>query len=465
MLEVKVAVIMGGENMQHKLLLDENSTDKIWVSKKLEIPSFNYQNGILKIKAGKKQHEAEIATSSEIDTDTIILSKNVVEKLSLPTDLPYQLRFDEEGVHIGPIIGLLLTSKVKKLCRESLHSFSRYAQNYHEHFGLLYVFSLDSIDFENDVVEGYYYNPNTIKGESKWTKFILPFPDSIFRRIPLTKLMQKKLINLTDNRMFNSHYTDKWEFYKSALEYNSIKRFLPYTKQLTSISDVDDLLEKYDSVYIKPIDGSLGHGLKTVSKDNQEYFFKARYDEEDIRFSSRSEASGYIKGLISKRDYIVQQAIHSLKFQNRNTHLRVIMQKDDTTKWNCTGIIAYMGKAGGICTIYPSGWYGLSFSKFIKKFIPNNIQISTEIEKGVIDACYMTCEMLDTTGGNYGDVGIDVIIDENFKIWILEVNKRHNQRTPLAINNIQMFNNVKLNPIKYAVRLSGFKIIKHNDNS
>lgn len=451
--------------MQHKLLLDENSTDKIWVSKKLEIPTLNYQNGILKIKAGKKQIEAEITTSSKIDVDTIILSKNVIEKLSLPTDLPYQLNFDDEGVHIGPIIGLLLTSKVKKLCKESLQSFLRYALNYNEHFGLLYVFSLDGIDFANDVVEGYYYNPNAVKRELKWTKSILPFPDSIFRRIPLTKLMQKKLINLTDNKMFNSHYTDKWEFYQSALQYNSIKSYLPYTKQLTSISDIDELLGKYDSVYIKPIDGSLGHGLKTVSKDNNGYFFKARYDDEDIRFSSSSKASGYIKGLISRRDYIVQQAIHSLKFQNRNTHLRVIMQKDDTMEWNCTGIIAYIGKAGGICTIYPSGWYGLSFSKFIKKFIPDNVQFTAEIEKDVIEACYMTCKMMDTSGGNYGDVGIDVIIDENFKIWILEVNKRHNQRTPLAINNAQMFNNVKLNPIKYAVRLSGFKIIKRSDNT
>jgi hypothetical protein len=161
---------------------------------------------------------------------------------------------------------------------------------------------------------------------------------------------------------------------------------------------------------------------------------------------------------------LVQQAIHSLKFQSRNTHLRVIMQKNETMRWNCIGIISYMGKVGGICTIYPDGWYGLSFGKFIKKFIPKDDQSISKIEQKVIDVCYKTCKMLDSTGGNYGDVGIDVIVDEDFRIWILEVNKRHNQRTPLAINNVQMFNNVKINPIKYAVALSGFKIINSKDS-
>jgi hypothetical protein len=451
--------------MQYKILSENYSVNKICVCKKFEIPASALQNKIVKIQAGKNQLEVEITASSHINDDTVMLSQNVIDKLALPLDLTYQLNLDSDTIYIGPIIGLLLKNKINKLDKVSLQAFSRYAYDYHEHYGLLYIFSLDSIDFDNNLIEGFYYNPNIMKGELQWTKRTLPFPDTIFRRIPLTKVMQKKLINLTNNKMFNSHYSDKWEFYCTASKYEPVIKYLPFTKLLTSIDDIENLLEIYDKVYIKPTDGSLGHGLKIISKENGEYFFKDRYDEKSIRFSSKSEASGFIKGLISKRDYVAQQAINSLKFQNRNTHLRVIMQKNETMKWNCTGIVAYMGKAGGICTIYPEGWYGLSFGKFIRKFMPKNSDNITEIEKEIINACYKTCEMLDTIGGNYGDVGIDVIVDENFKIWILEVNKRHNQRTPLAINNIQMFNDVKINPIKYAVALSGFKVTKSKGNN
>ena len=68
--------------------------------------------------------------------------------------------------------------------------------------------------------------------------------------------------------------------------------------------------------------------------------------------------------------------------------------------------------------------------------------------------------MLDLRKGNYGDLGFDVMIDEQLKIWILEVNKRHYHSVPLWINDVQTYYEVKAKPIKYATALAGFEVYK-----
>ncbi|UTW69328.1 hypothetical protein KHA80_21040 [Anaerobacillus sp. HL2] len=45
-----------------------------------------------------------------------------------------------------------------------------------------------------------------------------------------------------------------------------------------------------------------------------------------------------------------------------------------------------------------------------------------------------------TVAGNYGDLGVDVIVDINQKVWILEVNKLHDHKYPLyALEDEQMY--------------------------
>jgi hypothetical protein len=439
---------------------DTNSWGKIFLSRNFQLDSSIYKMKSINIKAGNSQSTAHIETSLETKENVLIISQDIIENLSIPTDIPYQLYFKEGTIYIGPIIGLLLAKKNKLLTKKLFNKFNKYALKYSDHKGLLYIFSADSIDFNKNTIQGFYFDPSIPKGNIPWKKGNFPFPSAIYRRVPLSKSIQNALINITDGKMFNSHYFDKWDFNCIASSHKDIGKYIPFTKNLSSIDDIEDALSQFDSVYIKPISGSMGHGIKIVSKDEDGYFFQARYDEKSIKFSSKQEASGYVKGLISKRKYIVQQSINSLKFQDRHTHIRVIMQKDESLEWKCTGIIAYMGKAGGICTIYPSGWYGLTFEKYLKKFIQNDPEKIVKKKQEVIDACIKTCNMLDSNEGNFGDLGIDVIIDENLRIWILEVNKTQNQRTPLSINNIKMFNDLKTNPIRYAIGLSGFKVNK-----
>lgn len=92
------------------------------------------------------------------------------------------------------------------------------------------------------------------------------------------------------------------------------------------------------------------------------------------------------------------------------------------------------------------------------KEIFNLTEDATNImEKEIIDVCIKACETLNNTIGHYGDLGIDIIIDENQKVWILEINKLHYHPYPVyALNDRQLYFDIASKPLRYANALSGF---------
>ena len=116
----------------------------------------------------------------------------------------------------------------------------------------MYVFSLEGINYDDQMIEGFFYSTST----SQWEKANLPFPQSIFRRINLSRDTIKKLQTATCGRMFNNNFFDKWKFWNIACKYPQLVEHLPYTQLLKSISDIDDMFESFDTLFLKPADGT-----------------------------------------------------------------------------------------------------------------------------------------------------------------------------------------------------------------
>jgi hypothetical protein len=134
---------------------------------------------------------------------------------------------------------------------------------------------------------------------------------------------------------------------------------------------------------------------------------------------------------------------------------RVIMQKDYTKEWMCTGIISFTGIEGDICS---NSGGELLFEYALEGRLKLSRESTFIIKQNMIDICKKICKILDSSGENYGDLGFDVVLDKNLRVWVLEVNKRQYHSTPLWVGDIQTFYAVKTNPIKYAAALGGFTI-------
>lgn len=89
--------------------------------------------------------------------------------------------------------------------------------------------------------------------------------------------------------------------------------------------------------------------------------------------------------------------------------------------------------------------YGLSSSEVSEK------------EKEIIKICKEACLLIEQAYGNYGDLGIDVVIDQKLKVWVLEINKLHQHTlAEYLAKDLDMYNRVVTKPLEYAKALAGF---------
>lgn len=407
------------------------------------------------VSAGSLKTFVDVFEDDNLDISEIIVSTDVVKHLHLPLDIEYQVISDAEGIRFGPVIGLLLARTKNQLISRKPDELLNYTLIYPGIKGLLYVFSIDGIDFKNRLINGFYYNPDVHKTNMMWEERTLPFSDSIFQRIVMADDIRLALKEMTSNRLFNSRYFDKWEFWKIVSRAECISENIPHTILLSTIDDLDEMLANYDEAYLKPLNGTLSRGLNKVSRFKGGYLFSIEHGSEQVKIRSKNRADTFLKELTGGRRYIIQQGLDPLTIDDRHMDFRVIMQKDHTKKWNCTGIIACIGIAGSIC----SNWgYELTFETALTKHFNFSQEALFKKRQEIVGICKKVCEALEMDGENYGDLGIDVLIDKKFKVWVLEANKRHYHTVPLWINDMQMFYNVKANPVKYAAALSGFDV-------
>lgn len=443
--------------MFYKIICDQNSSGKLTIPYSLYIKNNYNFSGQYSVRAGVKFKNISVNVDYELSSDSLILSKEVIDELSLPTDVNYQVNYADGEFNIGPLVGLLFSRKAENLTEEKLITYTEYAEEYNNFQGILCVFSEDKIDFENNLIDGYYLCKDD--NQKVWKKGTLPLPKSIYRRVIVSKFTRQKLIKLTENRMFNSHFINKWKLWKKVKKNKLLRSHFPYTIRYENIEDVEIMLDNYESVYLKQIDGTLGKGLIRIINNKGRYIAQAREDNNAIELETPKELEGYLAAKLKKKKYIIQQGVNALKHDGRLTAFRVIMQKDQNCNWKCNGIVLYLGKRGGVCSNYHTGWYALTFEEFLEKSLSLPQEEISDKKEEILSICNILCDVLDRKRKNYGDLGIDLALDDSLKLWIFEANFRQSHYSPLAINDQDMYYNIRSFPIKYGVTLSGFKYI------
>jgi hypothetical protein len=441
--------------MFYRLISSKETIGKVFVPRNFFRDAEASGKEYTTLSAGESRQRIEVVLDPELNKDELRISSDIIEELSVPTDIRYQIILERKTINIGPIIGLLMATGKESMTRVRLRKLLHYSVVYPTIQGLLLAFSAEDIDFENRLVKGYYYDP-ALRGKTMpWKEGVFPIPDSIFQRTNLSEEVRVRLKKETRNRLFNSNYFNKWEFWNMVSGAKPYLSCLPETRLYKSMEDIDFMLSRHDTVYIKPINGTLSRGLYRITRTDDGYGFQGNQGSEVIELNSKEEAESYIANIVGKRSYIVQQAISPLKVRDRHLDFRVIMQKDHSMVWSCTGIVGFIGNVGDICT----NWgFTSTFEGILKKYFDLSQKEIFKKKQEIIAVCKKVCEMLDQRDENYGDLGFDVMIDKDLKIWILEANKRHYHTVPLWINDMQMYYEIKSKPIRYAAALTGFDV-------
>ncbi|MCA0755426.1 YheC/YheD family protein [Paenibacillus sp. N4] len=421
-------------------------SNQILLPRQVDSPS----STVLHFGAWKKK--MQVGFSENQPQDSIGLSVALKNEVTMPDTLPYEMYTAEKGLHLGPVIALLVS--VKGLTPELLNEYRCYFTNYQSIKGLIYLCSVNGINPRNKTVEGYYYNPKAEGDNAPWTKGTFPYPGVVYRRIRINKSSLYDDLNVHTNRkIFNPYYLNKWELWETTRSSPLIRGHMPLTKLLDNMQTLNKMLALYGSVYLKPVNGSMGQGIMKLEKTLGGYLFMSR--DTGMSFADNAvKAWAALRRMQKGKNYLIQQSV-ALKYQNKNVDFRVIMQKDGSQQWTCSGVIARFGEDG---KFYTNDVSSISLGReALRTVLQLNDEETARKEEEIIKICTSACQLIDHKYGTFGDVGIDVTVDSDLKVWILEINSRHHHTMPSYLKeDPQMYNRVLARPFEFAKAWAGF---------
>lgn len=332
---------------------------------------------------------------------------------------------------IGPILGIMSTPRFNSPTfmgnqGEAFTEIVAIAKRMHCY---AYVFHPLEIDWTINKVWGYHLNTNT----NEWERALFPMPEIIYNRIPNRTLENREdirdvldvLKKIYGSKLFNPGFLDKWRTHAILSNKEQTREFLPETVQLTSPKILKEMLNNYNSVYLKPCANSLGNDIfKVTLNDNQYHFIHQNLNmrrEGDVPDCDllMSELPAENTG------YLVQQDVKLAKYRQNAFDLRFLVQKNGDGKWRKTGVAARIAGKGSITTHV---FYGGSRSPAEKVLRTVSKKLHFPFNK-VMDQLnrvrFLIPRVIEQAyGESFGELEMDLGIDSSGKVWFIEANSK-----------------------------------------
>jgi hypothetical protein len=404
---------------------------------------------------GAWKREVKLSIDPDLPPDQIGLADGMMKKLTVPSHLPYDVRIDKNGLHIGPVIGFIASQSREWITPEKLNHHIQRLSDYENIRGLIFLCSVDDIDLKTRTIRGYYYDPAGPDGP-QWVEGRFPYPGAFYKRVRIDQQVYDDLTKvISPDRVFNRNFFYKLRFWNIMSRIPDVREHLPYTEELADIRQLDRFLGEYRSVFLKPSRGLHGRGIVHVKKKRDRYLVSFR-EGMTASILTKRQVVDLLNQLKDRKTYLIQQAVQ-MKYGKSPVDFRVYMQKDSRQQWTCKGMVARIAKAGSIVTnlgyldrlMYPD--------EAIQKVYQLNHDEAKSLERHIREVCCNVCNTLDRLSvGLYGDVAIDLTVDRNRKVWILEINKKYGCKFLELLGDTHLLREILTGPLKYARALAGF---------
>jgi glutathione synthase/RimK-type ligase-like ATP-grasp enzyme len=412
---------------------------------------------IINFITGQITYQVYISISQRMkNKKSISLSSGFLKKTHLQTRRTYGISRQNDGIHIGPVVGVMAQIYNKPgrpfggqtlFIRELIKAGHLLGQ-------ICFGFNPHSIDWSKKVIRGFTY------GSSGWVRSIFPIPDVIYPRergySPPIQQIRERLEKM-GCKFINPSLIGKWNTYKILSQTTELKHYLPETKLLNNFQQVSNMINRHNAVYMKPVNGSKGRNIIKVIKDSDTYKYQYQVNNKIFQGTSRNISSlrSSLRPIMGKRNYIVQKKINLLSSQGGVIDVRVMVQKDHTGRWIITGNICRIGRTGSITSNIAAGGHASHLSTVLSNNFRNENTckaIEQEVKKVALDAA----QALEASVGSIGELGIDIGIDQNARVWFIEANLKPARQVFILVQDKQGRHNSIERPLLYSRYLAGF---------
>jgi len=350
------------------------------------------------------------------------------------------------------ILGIMVCSVNNRLFYEK--GFYKYLQILGKKMKILvYVFYPDNINWDKAIVNGYHFNFT----KQKWENKQYPLPNFIYDRCfyvsaktylkykpYVEKIKQNKRISLLGHGL-----KGKWEVYEILARNSLYARHLPKTEKYKNHIQLFTWLRSFPIV-LKPIGGSHGAGVIKITKENNNYIVIGRnlYNQKiTFKFQDKQKFINWVNQFIGRKRFIIQQYLDLFTSNEQPYDVRVLVQKDQNGAWDITGMSARLGDKDNITSNLHGGGRVEQLSSLLEKEFDHNKAniIINEINRLVLSIP----SFLESNHGNLFELGIDIGIDRQGRVWVIEVNSKPGRKVFSLLNDKEKTIKALSRPILY----------------
>ena len=338
-----------------------------------------------------------------------------------------------DSTNQGPVLGIFVKPtrlSVDNSTTDLDHILAGLANNF-----ICYLFSLDSIDWTYKKIKGLTFDLDSNQWSYRW----LPLPDVIYDRGSgfaesekerVTKIRAKFRDDLKIKTINSRDYIGKWNTYNYLLSHDFVAKYLPVTIRYQNFNDVLIMLRSYKFIFIKSFYGKRGQEVMSIEKAGSNNSYKvATFSNglREIEISNTQELKKTVEEFMDNNtggSFLVQQGVRLLNYKNRPFDIRILLIKDSQGKWQAINSYARIAaKEYQIITNYSVGsecnFYSNIYPELLKQ---SNVNIPTpkEISNTTVKIAYH----IEKEFGSFGELGLDIAVDINGKLWFLEVNTK-----------------------------------------
>ncbi|MDD3172355.1 MAG: YheC/YheD family protein [Herbinix sp.] len=276
-----------------------------------------------------------------------------------------------------------------------------------------FYFIPSSVNLESKTIQGYFYENGC------WVVKSTTFPDVIYNSNSQAKAEEDQIIieALRFLIPFTSYPVgNKIKVFEMLGKSDTFLPYLPETKEIENVNSIIDYINQRRNIILKPRHGRKGSGIIFITCKEDMYELTQENKTSQI---SKSELGTIIEELIPK-SYIAQQYIRSMNKAGNVYDFRLHVQKDGTGEWKICTIYPRIAPHDSIKSNISSGGATLYLAPFLEQeFNEDYYNMKRYLE---VFSISIAKEMDHIYGVAFDELGIDIGLDENNKIWLYEIN-------------------------------------------
>ncbi|TCZ75322.1 YheC/YheD family protein [Paenibacillus albiflavus] len=366
-------------------------------------------------------------------------SKRAGQHLFIPASVISNLRIPRLGtcmikstngkeIQLGPVIGVLTTiASHSGNPFGARTSFIKQILRTGQNKSFFIAFGPHDVNWQEETVNAYILTTG-----GRFIRKVVPVPDVVYNRIASRKVESQAI-----TRDFKESFVRRniplfnWSFFDKSDVYNLLKHDETFTHVPESITNptstkLKEMLKTYRFVYLKPTAGSLGFGIYRITyHPGKGYFIRYRNHGKNILLRY-SNFDGILKMLRMNHGgmnrYIAQQGIRLIEIDHCPIDFRFHMTKNANNRWEVAAIGAKKAGRGSVTTHIRTGGSLFSPEQVLKEVFGSRADVVLSSTKETV------IRLAEAIERNYphrlGELGFDIGIDQNEKIWMFEANSK-----------------------------------------